>query len=342
MLESKNIDHTGYLISGIIDTRSRWKIVRFTEIQRNRSVSEIVKFNLALIVLIGLVILIGAASISGMLTRPIQQLLVCMKDVENGTLTRVEEGAKLQEFRILFKGYNHMIDRIEVLIQEIIERQRRIRQVELNEVQEQMKPHFLYNTLDSIEALAMMGDTEKVCKLVEALGDFYRKSVSGGREFLSIKEEFQMAKDYAEIMKIRFGETFSCDIELEDQCCEYEIPKLTIQPLVENAFQHGIRTKKKYGHIRVGCSMKEDKIHIMVMDNGDGVPEDVVEELAKDKEPGMGKSLGLRGTIERLRLLYGEGFSYRIENERESEIHLYIDAKILREQRDGKIKSNTD
>ena len=261
--------------------------------------------------------------ISGFLTKPISHLMDAMREVENGNLKKIEAEPTMKEFKELFAGFNHMVSRIETLISETIDRQRRIRQVELNEIQEQMKPHFLYNTLESVEALAMMGDTEKVCKVIEALGDFYRKSVSGGREYLTIEEEIRIAKDYIQIMKIRFEDSFTTEVNCDTKCLKYMIPKLTIQPLVENAFQHGVRAKNNHGDVCVNVSFEGDNIHISVEDSGDGVPDEIINEVANNREPVRGKSLGLRGTIERLRLMYGESFRYEI-NRNPSKVELFI------------------
>jgi len=324
LVVKKRVNGKRYLLSGVQNESSKWKILRYTPVSRRKS-SEMVKFNIGLIAITGLMILGSAVIVSYMLTKPLQELIDAMGDSQDGKLTKVSSEPSLQEFKFLFRGYNSMVDQIELLIQGIIDKQRRIRQVEMNELQEQMKPHFLYNTLDSIQALAMMGESDKVCELVERLGDFYRKSVSGGRELLTIQEELQIASDYAEILRVRFGDSFEYLVSSDDECMNYEIPKLTIQPLVENSFNHGIRVKNnQYGQIIVCASVEDGELHISVRDNGDGIPQSVVDELAENMEPTKGKSLGLRGTIERLRLLYDEKFHYVIENDGCSVVHLYI------------------
>ena len=321
--ELKDYNGKDFYISGIVNEYDRWKILRVTPYFKDIDTVQLIRFNIILFTSLALVILFSALFISGFLTKPISGLIDAMREVEDGNLKKIEAVPKMKEFRELFNGFNHMVSRIENLIAETIDRQRRIRQVELNEIQEQMKPHFLYNTLESVEALAMMGDTEKVCQLIEALGDFYRKSVSGGREFLTIEEEIRIAKDYIQIMEIRFGNSFNTEIQCDSRCLEYMIPKLTIQPLVENAFQHGIRKKNNHGDVCVDVSFEGDNIHISVEDSGDGVPDEIVSEIADTKEPVRGKSLGLRGTIERLRLMYGESFRYDIHR-KPSKIDLYI------------------
>ena len=330
-----------YMAAGVLAPYSGWKIIRYTQVPPNRDVSEIVRFNIGLIAAIGILILIGAAAISTMLTRPIQDMVQVMEETEHGRFSRITSKPLLDEFQILFKGYNRMVEQIGRLIQSTIDKQRRIRQVEMNEMQEQMKPHFLYNTLDSIQALAMMGESQKVCELVEALGKFYRKSVSGGREMLSLEEEFQIVKDYVDIMKIRFEDSFECEIQMEESCKKYLLPKLTIQPLIENSFQHGIRGEERYGIIGLAAYAREENLHIVVRDNGAGVPDEVIRDLNRSEEPKRGKSLGLRGTIERLRLLYGENFTFTISNGAYTEIHLQIGLCKLKEQEDGQTESGT-
>ena len=328
MFEESTYKGKSFYISGIVNSNDRWKIIRTTPYFTDLETEELIRFNLALFISMGLIILFSALFISGFLTKPISNIIDAMREVENGNLKKLETEPKMKEFRELFAGFNHMVSRIEGLISETIDRQRRIRQVELNEIQEQMKPHFLYNTLESVEALALMGDTDKVCKVIEALGDFYRKSVSGGREFLTIEEEIRIVNDYIQIMKIRFEDSFTTEVNCDSECLKYMIPKLTIQPLVENAFQHGVRAKKNHGDVCVDVLFDDNYIHISVVDSGDGVPDDIVEEIANDREPVRGKSLGLRGTIERLRLIYGDSFRYSI-CKNPSKIDLFINVGSL-------------
>lgn len=312
-----------FYISGIVNEQDRWKIIRTTPYFRDIETESLIRFNIFLFISMGFAILFSALFVSGFMTKPISGMMEAMREVEKGNLKKLESVPKMREFRELFAGFNHMVSRIENLISETIDRQRRIRQVELNEIQEQMKPHFLYNTLESVEALAMMGDTDKVCKVIEALGDFYRKSVSGGREFLTIEEEIRIVKDYIQIMKIRFEDSFNTEINYDIRCKEFIIPKLTIQPLVENAFQHGVRVKNNHGTVIVNVILDDENIHISVEDSGDGVPDEIINEIANDKEPVIGKSLGLRGTIERLRLIYGDSFKYKI-TKKPSKVELFI------------------
>ncbi len=331
-LERMRIDGKIYYVSGITDPEKSWVLIKYSPVESLHQEGGIFEANIVIIFIIGLMIFFCASIVAGMLTSPIQLMLTSMKAEEGCTPQKIDEKPLLVEFQTLFAGYNRMIDRINQLIEETIERQKRIRQVELNEIQEQMKPHFLYNTLDSIEALAMIGDTATVCRLIEALGGFYRKSVSGGREFLSVAMEMEMAKDYSEIMHIRFGDTFVCSIDYTEACSEFLIPKLTVQPLVENAFQHGIRGRVEFGNIDVSADVKDGRLCIFVNDNGTGIPSDVIEGLLEDRDVGGKGSLGLRGTIRRLKLVYGSAFSYEIGTDGAASIHLYIEETALKRE----------
>lgn len=281
---------------------------------------------------LGFFIICISLTLARFLTVPVQALLEKMKSIEQGELEKIEEKAYLAEFRQLFHGYNKMTDEIKRLFQDTIEKQKRIRIVEMNEMQELMKPHFLYNTLEALEALILMDEKEKSAKLIRCLGQFYRKSVSGGREFLTVNEEIQIVKDYADILKIRFGDSFKFDVRLDETCRNFKIPKLTIQPLVENSFQHGIRIQEKYGYIQVNVQRENDKIHISVIDNGQGIPDNIIKEMEEGKVPDEKRSLGLRGTVQRLKVIYEDAFSYEIHNETMSEIHIYINCNVLGEK----------
>lgn len=338
--EIVSLHNQKYLMGGIKTTENEWKIIRYMPIKRGILKDDTAYFVIVSLVSVGIAILICAALISRMLTVPIQQLLHCMKGSEDNSPMKVCGKPLLSEFRVLFYEYNQMVEQIRLLIQSTIDKQRRIRQVELNEIQEQMKPHFLYNTLDAIQALAMMGESQNVCVLVERLGDFYRKSVSGGKELLTVEEEFKIAQDYADIMAVRFENAFRYTSYVGDECGKFKLPKLTIQPLVENAFLHGVRENEKFGEIITRAELEDGKLHILVADNGIGIPDGVLAELASEKEPEKGKSLGLRGTIERLRLLYGEQFFYQIRKDEMSEIHLYIGIEGLREKENEQVKGN--
>ena len=332
VIHRQRINGKNYYTSGIVNKEKGWKIIRYSPMIKTDGFSSVFRFNIILIMGLGFFIICISLTLARFLTVPVQALLEKMKSIEQGELEKIEEKAYLAEFRQLFHGYNKMTDEIKRLFQDTIEKQKRIRIVEMNEMQELMKPHFLYNTLEALEALILMDEKEKSAKLIRCLGQFYRKSVSGGREFLTVNEEIQIVKDYADILKIRFGNSFMFDVRLDETCRNFKIPKLTIQPLVENSFQHGIRIQEKYGYIQVNVQRENDKIHISVIDNGQGIPDNIIKEMEEGKVPDEKRSLGLRGTVQRLKVIYEDAFSYEIHNEAMSEIHIYINCNVLGEK----------
>ena len=332
VIHRQRINGKNYYTSGIVNKEKGWKIIRYSPMIKTDGFSSVFRFNIILIMGLGFFIICISLTLARFLTVPVQALLEKMKSIEQGELEKIEEKAYLAEFRQLFHGYNKMTDEIKRLFQDTIEKQKRIRIVEMNEMQELMKPHFLYNTLEVLEALILMDEKEKSAKLIRCLGQFYRKSVSGGREFLTVNEEIQIVKDYADILKIRFGNSFKFDVRLDETCRNFKIPKLTIQPLVENSFQHGIRIQEKYGYIQVNVQRENDKIHISVIDNGQGIPDNIIKEMEEGKVPDEKRSLGLRGTVQRLKVIYEDAFSYEIHNEAMSEIHIYINCNVLGEK----------
>ena len=332
VIHRQRINGKNYYTAGIVNKEKGWKIIRYSPMIKTDGFSSVFRFNIILIMGLGFFIICISLTLARFLTVPVQALLEKMKSIEQGELEKIEEKAYLAEFRQLFHGYNKMTDEIKRLFQDTIEKQKRIRIVEMNEMQELMKPHFLYNTLEALEALILMDEKEKSAKLIRCLGQFYRKSVSGGREFLTVNEEIQIVKDYADILKIRFGDSFKFDVRLDETCRNFKIPKLTIQPLVENSFQHGIRIQEKYGYIQVNVQRENDKIRISVIDNGQGIPDNIIKEMEEGKVPDEKRSLGLRGTVQRLKVIYEDAFSYEIHNETMSEIHIYINCNVLGEK----------
>lgn len=326
-MEHIKVNGGRYLITGVKIPKEGYTILRILPIDMKRYNTEMLSINIILIIISSVLILIGSVIISRAVTMPIQLMLTHMKQAETGEFYKIHEKSFFKEFTILFEGYNLMIEKIQLLIRQTIEKQKIIRRVELNEMQEQMKPHFLYNTLDAIEALAMLGENKKVCELVQALGDFYRRSVSKGRDMLTVAEEIKIVEDYISIMKIRFSDTFIEQITVDESALNYRLPKLTLQPLVENVFQHGIREKEEIGHIFIGAKMDKTILHIWVMDDGDGIPTHILEHIKSKSQKEEQTSFGLRGTIERMQLIYEERFSYRIENGELTQIHFYVEMK---------------
>ena len=235
--------------------------------------------NLALLLICWVVITL-------MLSKPIQQ----MEEQINGAQglladIPVEEG-RTDEISRLKYAYNRMLQSIRELLEKTKKEEEVIRQNELDLILEQVSPHFLYNTLDTISALALIGDNEKAFQTTQALGRFYRNSLSSGRQMVSVKEELDMIKSYVTILNIRYENQIQLECEVEPEIEQEMILKLTLQPLVENAVCHGIRLKPGAGKLKIVCRRYgQDQMELSVWDNGIGMePQNIQEVLYGTKK----------------------------------------------------------
>lgn len=305
-----------YVVSYLTDPNTGWKYVNIipADIADTQNIS-LVFLAFVLLLVNGIVFFVSSFFISKNTITPILQLLQSMKHVDQGEFCEVKAQPKSDEFERLFDGYNIMIRQIHQLVDKIIQEQKTIRKAELNALQAQIKPHFLYNTLDSIASLALSGDGEQVCYLVESLGSYYRASVSKGQEVITIREEIGMVRNYLNIQQIRYPDLFQTIYDVEDCCLDYPILKLVLQPLVENSLYHGIREKRTSGIIIISAHELDDDIILSVTDNGVGISKDDIEAILKQERSGQVKSFGLWGTMERIRIFYGQNDCFKIESE---------------------------
>ena len=232
---------------------------------------------------------------------PIQRLVDSMAEVQNGWLHRVSMNVNDDEIVLLKNSYNAMLIEINQLIEELLQKEKTLRMAELDALQEQMKPHFLYNTLDMIRYMALENRTDEVYNMLETLGNFYRRFLSKGSTDLSLGEEIEILKSYLTLQRTRFEDIFTDEYEIEEGLSSIRVPRLILQPLVENSIYHGIRPKGEHGVIRVTVKRQEDFLFLSIYDNGIGMSAHQRELLFSGKDS---RSFGFQGTIERIRYYY--------------------------------------
>lgn len=232
---------------------------------------------------------------------PIQRLVDSMAEVQNGWLHRVSMNVNNDEIGLLKNSYNAMLIEINQLIEELLQKEKTLRMAELDALQEQMKPHFLYNTLDMIRYMALENRTDEVYNMLETLGNFYRRFLSKGSTDLSLGEEIEIVKSYLTLQRTRFEDIFTDEYEIEEGLSSIRVPRLILQPLVENSIYHGIRPKGEHGVIRVTVKRQEDFLFLSIYDNGIGMSAHQRELLFSGKDS---RSFGFQGTIERIRYYY--------------------------------------
>ena len=310
-----NMGSKEYTVTYLSGGENNWKFVSVSphDVMESRNKS-LVLLALVLLIINGTIFFVSSFIISRSIIKPIQKLLRSMSKATSGSFIKVNVEPGSFELEQLYNGYNHMIEQIDQLLKRMIEEQKTIRKAELNALQSQIKPHFLYNTLDSITSLALSGQNEAVCDLIEALGSYYRVSVSRGQDVITVGEEVEMVRNYLKIQQVRYQDVFEVRFDIEEECCAFPIPKLVLQPLVENSLYHGIRPKGKKGIIRIKASMIEGAVNLSISDDGVGMSAEEIEQILRTERKGQIRSFGLWGTMERLRIYYGDEDCIHIES----------------------------
>lgn len=311
------------IVSTLIeDTITEYIYYDVKYIQQERIVAK-KNFNylisIALVVFAILLILITytANFLPKSISRPIRRITEVTNKVAEGDLSVRSDVTDGVEATMLSTSLNKMIDKINELLSQVTTEQIRLRKAEFELLQSQINPHFLYNTLDAIVWLAEAGDKEKVVSTVKSLSDFFRTSLNQGKDIVSIREELLHVKSYLDIQRIRYQDILEYEINVPEELNIYRIPKITIQPLVENALYHGIKNKRGLGKITVTGELRENDFIICVADNGMGITEERLEQVMHSinhREDSEKQSFGLYNVNERIRLDFGVEYGISISS----------------------------
>lgn len=254
------------------------------------------------------------------ITNPVESLVSSMREVKTGWLRRVSIKLPNDEIGELKNSYNTMLVEINRLIEELVEKEKAYQKAEMNALQEQIKPHFLYNTLETIALLALENPRDEVYDAIKTLGKFYRKFLSKGQEEITLSDEVEIVKNYLKLQELRYGDIFHDIYDIDEKVKNVRIPRLILQPIVENALYHGIIPKGEEGDIYINAKQKEDKLVITVKDTGIGASEERISEVLSKKS----QSFGLKSTLDRISKYYSNKVSYKIS----SEVGYYFEVEI--------------
>lgn len=292
-----------------------WNIVSFDSIISKVKTTKYVMVGIFLL-LNGLVLLM-AIVFSGKLTKPIEQLVLAMKNVQKGNLsiTNVLKPADSKdEVGILTNHFILMINRINRLIKENYETQLLIKDTEFKALQAQINPHFLYNTLETINWQAKINGQKDISSMVESLGYLMRNAMKMKNDVVPLEEEIFIVSHYIRIQKYRFGDRLVFREEISPNTKNCYIPKFMIQPLVENAVHYALERLIETCEINVQAFLKENILHIIVEDNGPGMEETLIEQVLKQEGKAKGNGIGLSNIDARIKLLYGDAFGLTIKS----------------------------
>jgi len=269
------------------------------------------------VVVLSLIIYLLAYLISTSITRRITLIINQMRDVHNGVLSPLEESNANDEIGELIQNYNYMISRIQLLLSEQFKHGKEVKNYELKVLQAQINPHFLYNTLDMVIYLAQEKKNLDIEDSVKALAKFYRLSLSRGKEVISIEDELAHVSAYIDIQNIRYENKIEFIIDLDDYLLEFDILKITLQPIVENAIIHGIQGKEtKEGTIVINGDLVEDDIVLSVSDDGVGISSDKLEQIiAGNYQDTRGSNYGIKNINDRIQLYYGSNYGISFQSE---------------------------
>lgn len=252
-----------------------------------------------------------SAFISGTITKPVEALAKSMNRIKEGKLYRVSMNTANDEIGSLKDTYNEMLIETDRLINKLVSEEKEKNHLELRILQEQINPHFLYNTLSNIEYTAVKNQDMETYHYLEILSRFYHNCLSGGDQVIAIKREVQITKDYLELQKMRFGDLFSSEFHIDDAVNACLIPRLTLQPLVENSLVHGIIPSGEKGTIEIMICSKENKISILISDTGIGIEKNALDQIVKGNSS---ENFGLAGTLKRLHYYYDIDNFYSIDS----------------------------
>lgn len=257
-------------------------------------------------------ILIISRSMSRLMVNRIERLITCVNQIEYSNMEIDLNDQSRDEIGVLIRSFHRMLGEIKRLISEVYESRIRQQKLEMQALQAQINPHFLYNTLSMINWKAISAGEEDISTITLALSDYYRTTLNRGETFINIRGEILNIRSYLEIQLMMHDYGFEVDYDMDPSLDEYQMPKLILQPLVENALEHGLDVKEEGEKIlKISCRQDQEDIIWTVEDNGVGMEEVVADNMVKTHTSGY----GVRNVNERLMLLYGEHYGLRIESE---------------------------
>jgi len=261
------------------------------------------------------VLLASSRKLSRKIVDPIDMICERLEAIGKGSLTvREPIQADVEEIQLLSDGIENMVDRLIKQIEKNTEQEKQRRRTEFALLQAQINPHFLYNTLDTIVWLIESEEISEAVKMVASLSNYFRFSLSRGKNVITIEEEEQHVRSYLEIQQMRYRDLMDYEIDIPEQLKKYILPKLTLQPLVENALYHGIKNRRRKGFIRLTGREVNGRIILEVADEGRGMTEERLEEVRASLTEGTNEGFGLRTVHQRIQILFGPEYGLSLES----------------------------
>jgi len=285
-------------------------------------------------ILLLFVAIIVSSFVSNIATKRIAVLSYAMKDVRKGRLETKITLRGNDELSNLADDFNSMVVDIKELMNQVYEQQKEKRQRELQVLQSQINPHFLYNTLDTLHWKALEYGAVEMSDLIMSLSSFFRISLSKGKEFISLDKELEHVKSYLSIQQYRYSDILNYKIYCDPELYSCYLPKVLIQPLVENAIYHGIKPRLKKGNISINIFEEHYDLNIIVADDGVGIPEEKLKQINNNlKEHLTSNNYGLYNVSQRICLHYGNNYGLSIESKENEGTSIIVKLPMMKEDK---------
>lgn len=309
-----------------------WRVVGVSYIGELLVSKQEIIIPLIILTLLALVVaFLISKRIASQTAKPIRELTEHMQEIELGKLgVEIDTQSDTEEIQCLTASFKEMVYKIERLIEQVEDNQKKLRKSELKVLQSQINPHFLYNSLDTIIWLGEREECEKVIQMTAALARYFRLSLSKGKEVITIYEEVEHVKHYLQIQKIRYASKLTYTIEVSPDIFDEMIVKIVLQPLVENALYHGIKDLEEGGYIRVLGFREGNNIILEVYDNGKGMSHEQIKNILKaPSSTSITKGgVAIKNVHERIQVYFGQdyGLSYESEYGKWTKVRITIPA----------------
>lgn len=256
------------------------------------------------------------------LSRPIMELASTIHDAAEGNLSQKANRQSAGEIEILYEGFNNLMNAVNRLLRRVYQEQEEKSEYQFHLIQAQIKPHFLYNTLEMIKSLIDLEKGETASQCISAMASFYRLSLNRGNDIISVYDEVKLSQQYMYLQKLRYIEYLDYRFNIPEELTKYQLPKMTLQPILENSIYHGIKEKQEEGIVEIELTEHGDSLRFVIVDNGIGMTKEMLSHLQQTiksssdlEESESPKSFGMASVNRRLKLLYGENYSFVIESE---------------------------
>jgi sensor histidine kinase YesM len=252
------------------------------------------------------------------LSRPVLRLAGYMDDMSMDNMDPVPSFGSSREIAALYDGYNGLLQKVNSLLIDVYREEEEKSKFQFMLLQSQIKPHFLYNTLETIKSLVDLDLNGTASLAISAAASFYRISLNKGNDILTVADEIELSKQYMYIQQLRYVEYLAYEFSVEAGVGRYLIPKLTLQPILENAIYHGIKEKQEKGRIRVHISTTQETLVFRVWDDGVGMDAVKLDRLRNElgqTDSEQNRSFGLASVNHRIRLLYGESYGISVDSQ---------------------------